>query len=453
MRYLHNYKTIFEGRLDDEKNRNLSKDQLEEVLQAGIAEKKAMYDLVCLKPDLGDHPYEIDFTKTVPLTISFKRRFGANWAGIIRTGENSWTSKTSEKTDPEAQGYFANLDKSQVKTIKQNATAYPVSASFEGENALEQAIRYAWAYFVSRKTTRYLDRKKTLENLVNNQTYWGKGYPLSKFKTEEAPEEIREPDSLKGKEGEIARGLNKSMTFLISLYKTLGLNIKPVEGAWGTHGFVKGMITKDEFNTQEVVDEADQVFIGCKITPLISGTSETLLGAIAPLYGDKVSVMQSTEPMLFELSKRDAFTLKGGKQVPTEMTKEKVNCYIAATNERDALKKFLTKISEAFKLFDKVYVDNQPQNIKYIFNIIKQFNTIITKNGFRYLHTLIPDINADWTIDPYDERILKILFACITKVPPSEIKKVLSSLQENCPTLYSQLLSVASEDEKALLEI
>jgi hypothetical protein len=365
-------------------------------------------------------------------------------------------------------------------------TDYLITNEFDN---LEDCLKWAWAYFVARKTPRKLDKIKTFVYLIKNfDSLKNKKLPIGdRYGSEgekvdgtvindlEKEESLLSDISTERETGLISmlgeelKDMRSTAYFVKNIYALLGLEVKPIEGTYDSSTDVtRGAVRKiDVSKTGSETAERPDWIIGFDISNNLSN-SNTILGAACKSFTNS-PVKYMDKDLIFELAPRNEFKYKDGKKIETKMTDTAVEVYFSCREEEEAFRKLLLGFklqSAGIKAEDikpiilssfsgeskEIIVIGEMGNVdevknSFILALIVEFTKNIAKNIELFIPGIktkgrgksfeVPNINSD------DPRILKILAETLDS-SKSLIGKTLSikqALKDNSPEIYAKLTS------------
>lgn len=356
------------------------------------------------------------------------------------------------------------------KYVAYTSQDFPVIMNFDD---LEDCLRWAWAFFITRKTPRNLDPYKTFDYLMSHKDLWNKELPIGeRYGRRSADIENFLDGSLNNNEiidqlklngggirsivaSEI-KNIDRTTQFLKQVFKLIGLDfVKTTKGSFGSGYRSRGAVPEEELTDLEKKSEREKWIIGFEISKVLS-TENTILSLAAKRMTEG-SIEYTDHDLVFQLSKRPEFTLtKLGSNINTEISGNKVLINIEARTEQEALLQLVTGykfkqddkdvilgpwISKAFTESDDVKIKGEKIEATTFLNIIRKFTELLGQN----LNNFIPnsknnplfDIDAIPTnIEENDPRILKIIAATINS--SLELKR---KLKEENEGLYAELVA------------
>lgn len=371
-------------------------------------------------------------------------------------------------------------------SVSNTKTDYLITNEFDN---LEDCLKWAWAYFVARKTPRTLDKITTFVYLIKKfdslknkklpigDRYGSEGENISGTIIEDLEKEeglmsdisTKRDSGLIGMYGEELKDMRSTVYFIKNIYSLLGLEVKPIEGSWDTSSDVsRGAVRKKDvaINPKETVKRPEWI-IGFDISNNLSN-SNTVLGAACKSFTNN-AVKYMDRDLIFELAPRNEFKYTDGKKIETEISDTKVEVYFSCREEEEAFRKLLLGfklqaagikaeevkpiILSAFSGESKEIItvgemgDVEEIKNSFILALIIDFTKNIAKNIEQFIPSIkskgrgksfdVPNINPD------DVRILKILATTIDS-SKNLIGKSLSikqALKNNSNELYTKLVS------------
>lgn len=363
-------------------------------------------------------------------------------------------------------------EESEYKYVAYTTNDFPIEIEFDN---LEECLRWVWAFFVARKTSRILDPQKTFDYLMEREDLWGKGLKMGDrygdvdYKSEEGIIGVLNRGGLLNIVGTDLKDISKTVEFIKDIYKLLGLNIKPIVGKWAAIGDIsKGLVRNDETpNAETIKDEGSQYVMGFEISSVLSNQN-TILGIASKSFTEK-QVKYMKDDLIFELSPRSEFKYQHGakpeeRKLPTVIDENMVRIYFECRTEEEAFRKLLLgfKIQEAgvkaeamqplllqaFSKREKVIV-GKAANVqkKYILALITIFTKYIKDN----IAEFIPQIKSNklWAdsiptnIAMDDPRILNgLILALTSKSLAGKSIQIKNILKEDLPTVYNKMVDL-----------
>lgn len=361
---------------------------------------------------------------------------------------------------------------SNYKYVAYTTKDFPIEVEFDN---LEECLRWAWAFFVARKTSRILDPQKTFDYLMDREDLWGKGLRMGDrygdidYKSDEGIVGVLKKGGLLNIVGTDLKDVSKTVEFIKDIYKLLGLNIEPIKGKWGAIGDVsRGIVREDDPQRTQVVKDYDKEYvIGFEISKTLSNEN-TILGIASKSFTEK-EVKYMEDNLIFELAPRDKFKYKHGavgdkRKVPTVISDSMVRIYFECRTEEEAFRKLLLgfKIQEpgvkaelmqplllqAFSKREKVIV-GKATNVqkKYMLALITIFTKYIKDN----IAEFIPQIKSSklfadsipTNISMDDPRILKGIMLALTSRPlAGKSLQIKNILKEEQPDIYNKMVDL-----------
>ena len=381
----------------------------------------------------------------------------------------------------------AALQSGETKTISKSHTDFEIKHT---TNNLEDCLKWAWAYFVSRKTSRVLDALKTFNYLYKTKKgaeLLDKKLPIgSRYYTIEELENdggigsalskdkefiktaivTKKEKSLLSEVGEHIVDMGKTANFLKSAYKDLGLNIELLEKGWAAGGFYgRTEITRAESEKSKTPVDFTEGNIGeINISPILS-TKGTILGAASETFTEDV-VKYMNNPLIFTLEKRKEFKYDYNKQqkIYSRVSPGEIFVTIESRTEEELFQRLLfadsdpinpenpenptSLLIQAFSTRKSVIVgEGEEKPKKHIIDLILDFTEALKDNIKELVPNFSNELGAEFDIPETanKETINKCLKIAISK-QRGKTKEIKNILQTTNSDLYKELYG--SEEEK-----
>ena len=367
-------------------------------------------------------------------------------------------------------------DKMNLKFVTYNSKDFAITKEFVN---LEECLRWAWCFFVARKTSRVLDASKTFDYLLHKRKdLWGKKLPLGERYGEEfSPVDLNiglgkeiskdeafiesayiDKKGLRGEVGKDIQEIKRTTAFIIRLYELLGLDIKAIEGIWTTKGWVsKGLKNVNELDWEKAV-ESHKYIMGFNISNILSKPG-TILGAAAQTFTSK-DVKYMNSKLAFELSPRSEFKVSdSGVKIPTTITSDMINVFFECRTEEEAFKKLLygydnveALILQAFSARESVIVGEKEVKKKSLLALITTFTNYIRVHANEFVpidkETFANEIPYDIAID--DVRILHGIIEALNSAElAGKSRDIKTILNQQNKGLYDKLISAGMKPIEA----
>lgn len=397
--------------------------------------------------------------------------------------KNSWRDEMLKRLNDFKLAYNAKItpirdaavSSGEKKVISVKHSTFPVIMTFDN---LEECLRWIWAYFVARKTSRRLDAGKTFDYLMNERKdLWGKRLPIGdRYVREEKgltgrfseDEEFMKRAGLRAIVGTEIMDIENVVDFVIRLYKSIGLTITPIIGTWASVGVSKGAKRIDEFPTKtketgekipSVPDATTQYIMGFEISNDLTQTN-SILSAAAKLFTESVVQYMDTD-LIFELSPRSEFKYTDSKKITTRVDADMVRIYFECRTEEEAFRKLLTGfkdkdetgkeimvnpfILQAFSARQKVKTSGKEIEKAFFLSIITNYTKYLKDNMAKFVPSIATksfSVNNLPAIATDDSKILDAIVATL-KTPAISAKSddIKRSLKEINMPLYTKLVS------------
>lgn len=309
--------------------------------------------------------------------------------------------------------------------------------------ALEDCLRWTWAYFISRTTPRILDKNKTFDYLMKNNYLWNQELPLGgrygenidienflngSLNKKEIIEKLKSGGGVKSLVASELKDITRTTQFLKQAFKVLGLKfISETQGAFSGKVVSRGAVPLSKIPDREV-DSSSNWIIGFELSNILS-TKNTILGLAAKSMTKNI-IEFTNRSLIFQLSQRPEFTKEGKEQINTKIDGDKVIIYFEARTEQEALLQLLTGYSfktqsgeritygpwllKAFTETSNVIINGEEVEADTFLGIIRNYITLLGKNLTSFIpnsknnpYFLLTNIPND--ISETDPRILKLI--------------------------------------------